>query len=75
MVSTHLCERTFIRFIPLASDTSIGAIFPRNNEATNEETRDMLAVFSYSVRCVRRIWYENYLPSNMRAMDETNRPF
>jgi hypothetical protein len=33
-----------MRFIPLASETSMGANFPRKIEAMKDETRDILAV-------------------------------
>ena len=46
-LSSHLHEITFIRFMPLASDTSMGAMRPRNNEGTKEETRDILVVARY----------------------------
>ena len=46
-LSSHLHEITFIRFMPLASETSMGAMRPRNNEGTKEETRDILAVARY----------------------------
>ena len=44
--SSHLCVSTSMRFIPLASETSIGAILPRNSEGINDETNDMCAVLS-----------------------------
>jgi len=34
--------------MPLASETSMGAMKPKNSEGKNEETSDTLAVFSYS---------------------------
>jgi len=34
--------------MPLASETSMGAMEPKNSEGKNEETSDTLAVFSYS---------------------------
>jgi hypothetical protein len=39
---------TSIKFIPLASETSMGAIKPEKSEDKNEETSDILAVDSYS---------------------------
>jgi len=37
-----------IKFMPLASETSMGAMEPRKSEGKNEETRDILAVDTYS---------------------------
>ena len=53
--SSHLQVKTFMRFIPLASDTSIGAMEPRKSEGMNEETRDMRAVARYASGLMRRI--------------------
>lgn len=41
--SSHLRVLTFIRFIPLASELSIGANLHRNRDAKNEETKDIRA--------------------------------
>lgn len=43
-ISSHLRVFMFIRFIPLASEFSIGAILHRKSDAKNEETRDIRAV-------------------------------
>ena len=42
-ISSHLRVLTFIRFIPLASEFSIGAILHRNSDAKNEETNEIRA--------------------------------
>jgi hypothetical protein len=42
-ISSHLRVLTFIRFIPLASEFSIGAILHRKSDAKNEETKDIRA--------------------------------
>ena len=47
-----------MRFIPLASETSIGAMDPRNSEGMKEETKEMRAVALYASGCTRRIWTE-----------------
>lgn len=46
--SSHLQDATSIKFIPLASETSMGAMEPRKSDGKNEETSDILAVASYS---------------------------
>ena len=47
---------TPIMFIPLASDTSIGAIEPRKSEGMNEETKEIRAVLRYASGLTRRIY-------------------
>ena len=42
--SSQLQVRTFMRFMPLASDISMGATRPRKREAMKEETKEMRAV-------------------------------
>lgn len=41
------------KFIPQTSDMSIGATFPRNIDARNEETRQIREVARYSSGCLR----------------------
>lgn len=43
-VSSHLQVSTSMRFIPLASEISMGAIAPRNREGKNDETKDIREV-------------------------------
>ena len=40
-LSSHLHVSTSMRFIPLASEISMGAIAPRNREGKNDETKDI----------------------------------
>ena len=43
-------------FMPLASETSMGAMDPKKSEGKNEETSDILADFSYSSGLSVLIW-------------------
>jgi hypothetical protein len=47
-LSSHLQVWTFMRFIPLASEISTGAILPKNKDVMNEEISEMWAVRSYT---------------------------
>lgn|ERR1700722_7911544 len=53
-LSSHLDVSMFMRFMPLASATSIGAIEPRRREGTNEDTSEMRAVDAYASGLVLR---------------------
>lgn len=46
--SSHFPVKMFVKFIPLASDTSMGAKAPRKTEAIKDETREILEVASYT---------------------------
>lgn len=53
-VSSHVDELRSIRFIPLASEDSMGAMSQRNREARKEDTREMCCVcWSGAVEGVR----------------------
>jgi hypothetical protein len=45
--------------MPLASETSMGAIEPRKSEGKKDETSDILAVASYSSGFCARIYTAN----------------
>ena len=45
-----------MRFIPLASDTSTGAMDPRKRDGMNEDTREIRAVRRYASGLMRRIY-------------------
>jgi hypothetical protein len=47
-LSSHLQVSISMRFIPLASEISMGAIAPRNNEGIKDEIKDIRAVELYS---------------------------
>jgi hypothetical protein len=51
-----LYVRTFIRFIPLASETSIGAMDPMKRDGRKEETRETREVEAYASGKRRRSW-------------------
>ena len=53
--SSHLHDKTSMRFIPLASATSMGAIVPKNSDGRNEETNEIRVVVSYASGRNRRI--------------------
>lgn len=52
---SHLHVRTSIKFIPLASETSIGAMDPMNSDGMKDETSEMRAVALYASGLTRRI--------------------
>ena len=54
-LSSHLQDRTSMRFIPLASETSMGAIAPRNRDGKKDETKDIRKVELYASGYKRNI--------------------
>ena len=62
---------TFIRFIPLASETSTGAMDPRNRDGMNDETREMRAVALYASGLTRRIYVKTSLSIRSSAWNST----
>ena len=57
-LSSHLHVSTSMRFIPLASEISIGAIAPRNREGKKDETKDIREVERYASGYRRNILKE-----------------
>lgn len=54
-LSSHLQVSTSMRFIPLASEISMGAIAPRNREGIKDETKDIREVEQYASGYKRNI--------------------
>lgn len=54
-LSFHLQVSISMRFMPLASEISMGAITPRNSEGIKEETKDIREVELYSSGYKRNI--------------------
>ena len=54
-LSSHLQVSISMRFIPLASEISMGAIAPRNSEGIKDETKDIREVELYASGYKRNI--------------------